>query len=59
MKKKIRVIDLNGKVLEGEFKTRNYELYKESLKYKSHVFKDKTKFNRKEKHKKRIDFDSL
>ena len=59
MKRKITIIDLEGKKTEKEFKVRNYEMYAASLKYKSSVYKDKTKYNRKEKHKKRISDDSL
>lgn len=59
MKKKIRVIGIDGKTLEKEYNTRNYEMYQESLKHKSQTFRDKTKYTRKEKHKKRINNDSL
>ena len=59
MKKKIKVIGIDGKTLEKEYNTRNYEMYQESLKHKSQTFRDKTKYTRKEKYKKRISNDPL
>lgn len=52
---KIRIIDkIKNNITELELhKRRNLEHFNIQLKNKSHVFRDKTKYNRKEKHKER------
>lgn len=59
MKKKIKLVDTDGKVIEKEYSVRQKGQYDTLLKYKSSVFRDKKKYSRKQKHKKGIDFDSL
>ena len=50
MKKKIKVT-LNGKTIEGEVEIRNLDHINAQKNIKSQVFRDKTKYNRKVKHK--------
>lgn len=50
MKKKIKVT-LNGKTIEGEVEIRNLDHFNAQKNIKSQVFRDKTKYNRKVKHK--------
>lgn len=58
MKRKIVVSDKNGKI-EKEITVRQKGQYDALLKHKSTVFRDRTKYTRKVKHKKRIDDGSL
>ena len=58
MKRKIVVSDKNGKI-EKEVNVRQKGQYDTLLKYKSAVYRDRTKYTRKVKHKKRIDDGSL
>ena len=52
MKRKIKVIDkVSNKVEEHEVEVRNLDHFNVQLRNKSHVFRDKTKYNRKQKHK--------
>lgn len=50
MKKKVRVT-LNGKTTEGEVEVRNTLHFEVQRRTRSNVFRDKTKYNRKLKHK--------
>lgn len=50
MKRKVKVI-LNGKVSEGEVTVRDLDHFNIQLNNPSKVFKDKTKYTRKQKHK--------
>lgn len=53
MKRKIKVTDkTTGKVTEGEVEIRNLDHFNVQLHTKPAVFKDKTKYTRKQKHKK-------
>ena len=59
MKGKIRIVDKTGskeKVIEKEFNIRNLFHYEVSQKHRAQVFKDKTKYNRKAKHKSSYDY---
>jgi hypothetical protein len=51
MKKKIRCIDPNGKLLEDEINVRDREHLQAQLKYRSNVFVNKKKKEPKYKHK--------
>lgn len=55
MKEKIRIIDPNGKVLEKEFNVPNKFHFEAQKKFRSSVFRDRTKYNRKKKHRKKFD----
>lgn len=53
MKKKIRLIDkINNNIIEKEYEERNLFHFITSQKHHSQVFRDRTKYTRKEKHKK-------
>ena len=56
MKRKIKVT-LNGKTTQGEVEIRNLDNFKVQLNTKAGVFKDKTKYTRKVKHKKKEGLD--
>lgn len=52
MKQKIRVLDYTtGKTTELEVSLRDYDHFLAQKRYKSAVFRDRTKYSRKEKHK--------
>lgn len=54
MKQKIKIIDnvsKNKKTIESEYEIRNYDHLLAQIKYPHRVFRDKTKYSRKEKHK--------
>ena len=53
MKLKVKVKDFDGKEKVLEKEGRNLDHLKAQQTYKHIVFKDKTKYNRKKKHKKR------
>ena len=54
MKQKIRIHDnIHGKVVEKEVVMRNTDHFAVQLKNRANIFKDKTKYTRKIKHKKR------
>ena len=54
MKQKIRVIDnTNGRVTESEVVVRNEDHLQAQLKYPARVYRDKTKYTRKQKHRNR------
>lgn len=52
MKQKLRVTDVNGKTKEGEIEIPNKAHLEAQIKYPARVWKDKKKYNRKQKHKK-------
>lgn len=53
MKRKIKLIDkINNKVIESEINVRNTLHFEVQKNTRAHVFKDKTKYTRKIKHKK-------
>ena len=53
MKKKIRLIDkINDKIIEKEYTERNIFHFITSQKHHPQIFRDKTKYTRKEKYKK-------
>lgn len=53
MKRKIKVVDnITGKTTEGEVEIRNLDHFNVQLNTKAVVYKDKTKYTRKQKHKK-------
>ena len=52
MKRKIRITDnISGKVIEREVTVRNYDHLLAQINNRHKVFKDKTKYTRKVKHK--------
>lgn len=54
MKKKIRLVnEINNQVIEREYEERNIFHFITSQKHHSQIFRDKTKYTRKEKHKKK------
>lgn len=59
MKLKVKIKDFNGKEKIVEKEQRNLDHLKAQQTYKHQIFRDKTKFYRKKKHKKRSEeFDS-
>lgn len=55
MKRKIKIIDnVSGKVIEEETEIRNLDHFEVQLKERAHVFRDRTKYTRKVKHKNKI-----
>ena len=53
MKRKVKVVDnVTGKVLEGEVEIRNQDHFEIQKKTRMNIFRDRTKYNRKRKHKK-------
>lgn len=57
MKKKIRIVDnISGKVIESEVKMRDLEHLAAQIKYPMRVYRDKTKYTRKQKHRNRNDY---
>ena len=55
MKRKIKIIDnVSGKVIEGEKEVRNEMHFDVQRKTRAHVFRDRTKYTRKVKHKNKI-----
>lgn len=52
MKRKIKVVGIDGKALEGEVKMNGKDHLAAQIKYRANVIKDKTKYTRKKKHKK-------
>lgn len=52
MKRKIKVVGLDGKTLEGEINVDGKDHLAAQMKYRVNVIKDKTKYTRKRKHKK-------
>lgn len=53
MKRKIKIIDnVSNKVIEGEVELRNLDHFNVQLKTRAHIFKNKKKYTRKQKHKK-------
>lgn len=57
MKKKIRIVDnISGKVIESEVKMRDLDHLAAQIKYPMRVYKDRTKYTRKEKHRNRNDY---
>lgn len=53
MKKKIKITGFDGKEKELEINLRTEDHFQSQLKYKKVVFRDKTKYCRKVKHKNR------
>lgn len=51
MKQKIIVIDKNGKKTQNEITIRNIDHFNIQKNNKAQIFKDKTKYTRKKKHK--------
>lgn len=55
MKRVIKVIDnVNGKVAIAETELRNLAHFQVQLRDRANVYRDRTKYTRKEKHKKRL-----
>ena len=55
MRVKLKIKDFDGKMLEIEKETRSKDHLKDQIKYKHIVFRDKTKYTRKKKHKNSTD----
>jgi hypothetical protein len=51
MKKRIKIKDFSGKVVVLEKEQSNPDHLKSQQTYKHQIFRDKTKYNRKQKHK--------
>ena len=52
MKRKIKIIDkVSGKTIENEVEIRNLDHFEVQRKTRAHIFRDKTKYTRKRKHK--------
>lgn len=51
MKQKIKVRDYNGNVIEGELTVPNKMHFEVQRKTRANVFRDKTKYTRKQKYK--------
>ena len=57
MKQKVKMIDnINKKVVEKEFEIPNKMHLDAQIKYRANVFRDKTKYTRKQKHRNRNDY---
>lgn len=57
MKQKIRIVDkIHGKVTEREFEVPNKAHLEAQIKFKSSVFRDRTKYTRKVKHKNKEEY---
>ena len=57
MKQKVKIIDnINKKVVKKEFETPNKMHLDAQIKYRANVFRDKTKYTRKQKHRNRNDY---
>lgn len=55
MKQKIIIHDnINDKVIIKEIKVRNLEHFEAQKRLRANIFKDKTKYSRKQKHKERL-----
>lgn len=53
MKRKVKLLDkINNKVIESEINVRNILHFEVQKNTRAHIFKDKTKYTRKIKHKK-------
>jgi len=55
MKQIVRIINFDNKVIEKVVKVRNIDHFQAQLTNKAKVFKDKTKYTRKEKHKNNLE----
>ena len=55
MRVKVRIKDFKGKTVEIQKETRAQDHLAAQMKYKKQVFKDKTKYTRKKKHKNKTD----
>ena len=52
MKRKIKIIDkVSGKTIEKETEIRNLDHFEIQKKTRAHIFRDRTKYTRKRKHK--------
>ena len=57
MKRKIRIVDnINHKVIESEQEIPNKMHLDAQIRYPARVFRDKTKYTRKKKHRNRQDY---
>lgn len=57
MKQKVKMVDnINNKVIEKEFEIPNKMHLDAQIKYRANVFRDKTKYSRKQKHRNRNDY---
>ena len=57
MKQKIKMTDnINNKVVEKEIEIPNKMHLDAQIKYRANVFRDKTKYTRKQKHRNRNDY---
>ena len=55
MKQKIKITDFNGKVIEKEVEKPNKYHCEVQRNTRMNIFRDKTKYTRKQKHKKKFD----
>lgn len=55
MKRKIKVKDFNGKVTENEVEVPNKFHFEVQRNTRMNIFRDKTKYTRKQKHKKKFE----
>ena len=58
MKQKIRIVDnINHKVIESEKEIPNKMCLDTQIRYRANVYRDKTKYTRKQKHRNRNDYE--
>ena len=59
MKQKIRIVDnINHKVIESEKEIPNKMHFEEQIRYRANVYRDRTKYTRKQKHRNRNDYEN-
>lgn len=59
MKQKIRIIDnISHKVIESEKEIPNKMHLKAQIRYRANVYRDRTKYTRKQKHRNRNDYEN-
>ena len=58
MKQKIRIVDnINHKVIESEKEIPNKMHFEAQIRYRANVYRDRTKYTRKQKHRSRNDYE--
>ena len=59
MKQKIRIVDnINHKVIESEKEIPNKMHCEAQIRYRANVYRDRTKYTRKQKHRNRNDYEN-
>ena len=59
MKQKIRIVDnINHKVIESEKEIPNKMHFETQIRYRANVYRDRTKYTRKQKHRNHNDYEN-